>query len=132
MDDWNAWIREIAYERIDQIERQLNTCPEAFPEFADAAGKTTLRFRSQVQLLLPGHRFRKIRRVAQGGGENLVQHHIHHGAALDAHGLLVGLQVDLMPGTELVFSKYTVAGNQGNVLFADISGQRLGRTPQIA
>ena len=39
MDDWNAWIREIAYERIDQIERQLNTCPEAFPEFADAAGK---------------------------------------------------------------------------------------------
>ena len=39
MDDWKAWIREIAYERIDQIERQLNACPEAFPEFADAAGK---------------------------------------------------------------------------------------------
>ena len=35
MDDWKAWIREIAYERIDQIERQLNACPE----FADAAGK---------------------------------------------------------------------------------------------
>ena len=39
MDDWKAWIREIAYERIDQIEHQLNACPEAFPEFADAAGK---------------------------------------------------------------------------------------------
>ena len=39
MDDWKAWIREIAYERIDQIERQLNACPETFPEFADAAGK---------------------------------------------------------------------------------------------
>ena len=39
MDDLKAWIREIAYERIDQIERQLNACPEAFPEFAEAAGK---------------------------------------------------------------------------------------------
>ena len=39
MDDWKAWIREIAYERIDQIERQLNASPEAFPEFADAANK---------------------------------------------------------------------------------------------
>ena len=39
MDDWKAWIMEIAYDRMDQIERQLNTCPEAFPEFADAAGK---------------------------------------------------------------------------------------------
>jgi len=39
MDDWRAWIREIAYERIDQIERQLNASPEAFPEFAAAAQK---------------------------------------------------------------------------------------------
>ena len=39
MDDWKAWIREIAYDRIDQIERQLNASPETFPEFADAAGK---------------------------------------------------------------------------------------------
>ena len=38
MDDWKAWIREIAYDRIDQIERQLNASPEAFPEFAAAAG----------------------------------------------------------------------------------------------
>lgn len=39
MDYWKAWIREIAYERIDQIERQLNASPEAFPEFAAAASK---------------------------------------------------------------------------------------------
>lgn len=39
MNDWKAWIREIAYDRVDQIERQLNACPEAFPEFADAADK---------------------------------------------------------------------------------------------
>lgn len=39
MDDWKAWIREIAYERIDQIERQLNVGPEVFPEFAAAARK---------------------------------------------------------------------------------------------
>ena len=39
MDDLKAWIREIAYERIDQIERQLNASPEAFPEFAAAAQK---------------------------------------------------------------------------------------------
>ena len=39
MTDWYKWIREIAYDRIDQIERQLNACPEMFPEFADAAGK---------------------------------------------------------------------------------------------
>ena len=39
MDEWKAWIREIAYERIDQIERQLNAYPDAFPEFAAAAQK---------------------------------------------------------------------------------------------
>lgn len=39
MDDLKAWIREIAYERIDQIERQLDASPEAFPEFAAAAQK---------------------------------------------------------------------------------------------
>lgn len=39
MYDWKTWIREIAYDRVDQIERQLNACPEAFPEFADAADK---------------------------------------------------------------------------------------------
>ena len=39
MDDLKVWIREIVYERIDQIERQLNASPEAFPEFAAAAQK---------------------------------------------------------------------------------------------
>ena len=39
VNSWMEWIREIAYERIDQIERQLNTRPDLFPEFADAAGK---------------------------------------------------------------------------------------------
>ena len=39
MVDWMEWIREIAYDRIDQIERQLNASPEAFPEFAAAAEK---------------------------------------------------------------------------------------------
>ena len=39
MDDWKAWVREIAYERIDQIERHLNASPDAFPEFAAAARK---------------------------------------------------------------------------------------------
>lgn len=39
MDDWKAWIGEIAYDRIDQIERQLNANPGVFPEFAAAAGK---------------------------------------------------------------------------------------------
>jgi len=39
MNDWHKWIREIAYERIDQIERHLNASPEEFPEFAAAASK---------------------------------------------------------------------------------------------
>ena len=39
MDDWKAWIREIAYDRIDQIERQLNANPGVFPEYTAAAGK---------------------------------------------------------------------------------------------
>ena len=39
MNSWMEWIREIAYDRIDQIERQLNVSPEAFPDFAAAAGK---------------------------------------------------------------------------------------------
>lgn len=36
MDDWKTWIREIAYDRIDQIERHLNATPEQVPEFAEA------------------------------------------------------------------------------------------------
>lgn len=39
MESWMEWIRDIAYDRIDQIEQQLNASPEAFPEFAAAAGK---------------------------------------------------------------------------------------------
>ena len=39
MTDWYKWIREIAYDRIDQIERYLNSSPERFPEFAAAADK---------------------------------------------------------------------------------------------
>ena len=39
MTDWYKWIREIAYDRIDQIERQLNASPDAFPEFTAAASK---------------------------------------------------------------------------------------------
>ena len=39
MDDWKARIREIAYDRIDQIERQLNANPGVFPELIAAAGK---------------------------------------------------------------------------------------------
>lgn len=39
MTDWYKWIMEIAYERIDQIERHLTANPAAFPEFTAAAGK---------------------------------------------------------------------------------------------
>ncbi len=39
MDDWKVWIREIAYDRIDQIERCLNASPEAYPDFAATDGK---------------------------------------------------------------------------------------------
>ena len=39
MNELAAWIRRIAYERIDQIERHLIVSPEAFPEFAAAAQK---------------------------------------------------------------------------------------------
>ena len=39
MNDWYKWIRAIAYDRIDQIERHLNANPEAYPEFIAAAGK---------------------------------------------------------------------------------------------
>jgi len=39
VNSWMKWIRESAYDRIDQIERQLNTSSDLFPEFADASGK---------------------------------------------------------------------------------------------
>ena len=39
MNGWMEWIGEIAYERIDQIERNLNASPEAYPDFAAAASK---------------------------------------------------------------------------------------------
>ena len=37
MTDWYNWIRAIAYDRIDQIERHLNASPDTFPEFSAAA-----------------------------------------------------------------------------------------------
>lgn len=39
MNSWMELIREIAYDRIDEIEQQLNTIPDVFPEFAAAAKK---------------------------------------------------------------------------------------------
>ena len=39
MNSWMEWIKEIAYEHIDQIERQLNASPDMFPEFTEAADK---------------------------------------------------------------------------------------------
>ena len=37
MTDWYSWIREIALNRIDEIERQLSESPDQFPRFAEAA-----------------------------------------------------------------------------------------------
>ena len=37
MSDWYNWIQSIALERIDAIERHLNTSPDLFPRFAEAA-----------------------------------------------------------------------------------------------
>lgn len=37
MKEWYEWIRAVALDRIDQIERQLNAQPEAFQQFAEAA-----------------------------------------------------------------------------------------------
>ena len=37
MTDWYSWIREIALNRIDEIERQLSERPDQFPRFAEAA-----------------------------------------------------------------------------------------------
>lgn len=39
MNNWDKWIREMAYDHIDQIERHLNASPSAFPEFAEVARK---------------------------------------------------------------------------------------------
>ena len=36
MSDWYNWIQNIALERIDAIERHLNTSPDLFPRFAEA------------------------------------------------------------------------------------------------
>ena len=37
MSDWYNWIQNIALERIDAIERHLNTSPDLFPRFTEAA-----------------------------------------------------------------------------------------------
>lgn len=37
MNDWYNWIQSVALERIDQIERHLNTHPDLFPRFTEAA-----------------------------------------------------------------------------------------------
>lgn len=37
MSDWYTWIQNIALDRIDEIERHLNTNPDLFPRFTEAA-----------------------------------------------------------------------------------------------
>ena len=37
MSDWYTWIQNIALDRIDEIERHLNTNPGLFPRFTEAA-----------------------------------------------------------------------------------------------
>lgn len=39
MTDWYDWIQNIALDRIDQIERHLNSNPDLFPRFTEAARK---------------------------------------------------------------------------------------------
>jgi len=39
MTDWYGWIQNIALDRIDQIERHLNSNPDLFPRFTEAARK---------------------------------------------------------------------------------------------
>lgn len=37
MSDWYNWIQNIALDRIDEIERHLNTNPDLYPRFTEAA-----------------------------------------------------------------------------------------------
>ena len=37
MSDWYTWIQNIALDRIDEIERHLNTNPDLYPRFTEAA-----------------------------------------------------------------------------------------------
>ena len=39
MTDWYGWIQNIALDRIDQFERHLNSNPDLFPRFTEAARK---------------------------------------------------------------------------------------------
>lgn len=39
MNDWYEWIQNLALERIDQIERDLNSNPALSPRFTDVAQK---------------------------------------------------------------------------------------------
>ena len=39
MNGWYEWIQNLAMERIDQIERDLNSNPALSPRFTDAARK---------------------------------------------------------------------------------------------
>ena len=52
MNSWMEWIREIAYDRIDQIERHLNACPEAFPEFTEAVANLMRQWRKRMLTLM--------------------------------------------------------------------------------
>lgn len=56
MNDWKAWIREIAYDRIDQLERQLNANPGAFSEFAAAAQRLIRRWMKRTNTLMRSRR----------------------------------------------------------------------------
>ena len=37
MSDWYNWIQNIALDRTDEIERHLNTNPDLYPRFTEAA-----------------------------------------------------------------------------------------------
>ena len=58
--------------------------------------------------------------------------HIHHGPSFDVDDLVVGFQIDGVPGMEFCFGKDAMTGHKINILGGDIGGQASSGGGEIA
>ena len=93
-------------------------------ELGDEGG---FRLTADAQLPLSDDGIGEFVGVAHGGGEDLAQGHIQGRPGLNGDLLLVGLQMDGMPGPELGLGKDAVAGHQIDVLLGNVGGESGGR-----
>ena len=99
---------------------------------AQLPGNAGFRPAGQVYRLLGGDTRTQLLGIAHGGRQNLVHYHVDHGLCLDCHNLIVGIQMNPVPGAELRFGEHPMPGDKVDVFLTDVSGQSLRGGGKVA